>query len=486
MRLFFASTFIALVLVAAPQVSLAAARTLSQGDSGSDVTLLQQNLIKLGYLGAGNAVGYFGNLTLAAVKKFQCAKGVACAGQAGYGNYGPATQAAMQIALAPKQPATLSGSMTPAATGKFEYSGWVPDWRAASGTLDVAPHLSSFKSIMPFGYEVSADGTIVDHAKINQGVWPAFIAQAKAQGVRVVPTILWGDGDAIHATLSDTTKRIALEDAIANLVKQNGFDGIDIDFEAKHAETINYFATFLKGLYARMGSKWVYCTAEARMPLEDRYSQGATIPADATEYANDFAAMNKYCDRVELMAYDQGTVDVRLNSARNAPYAPVADPGWVEDIVRLAAQTISRNKLIVGIPTYGYEYKVTMTGSGYQYDRLWAFNPNYATDLAAQLHITPSRTSANELGFTYIDGASKPQTEGDILVQQTTPTSSIAQNTAQNAFLSPAGAPMNFVTWADAQSMQDKIALAKTLKVRGVAFFSLGGAEDQGIWNLLK
>ena len=102
--------------------------------------------------------------------------------------------------------------------------------------------------------------------------WPAFIAQAKAQNVRVIPTVEWGDGASEQAILSNSTTRIALEDQIANIVKQNNFDGIDIDFEAKQADTINYFSTFLKGLYARMGNKWVYCTAEARMPLEDRYS----------------------------------------------------------------------------------------------------------------------------------------------------------------------------------------------------------------------
>src|SRR6185437_10959642 len=164
--------------------------------------------------------------------------------------------------------------------------------------------------------------------------------------------------------------------------------------EAKQEVTRDYLSTLLKGLYSRMGNKWVYCTIEARQPLIDRYAPGQTPPPDATNYANDFVQMNKYCDRVEVMAYDQGTVDQRLNAARQAPYAPVADPGWVEDLMRLAAQTISRNKLILGIPTYGYEYQVTPQGSGtYTYKRLWAFNPGYATQLASQLGITPVRTS---------------------------------------------------------------------------------------------
>jgi spore germination protein YaaH len=334
---------------------------------------------------------------------------------------------------------------------------------------------------------MSADGHVLDNAHLDQEPWTTLISQAKAHGTRVVPTIMWGHGDQIQAVLSDSAKRIALEDEIANLVKTRGYDGIDIDFEAKQAQTINYFSTFLKGLYQRMGSKWVYCTVEARMPLEDRYLPGQTIPPDATDYANDFSAMNKYCDRVELMAYDQGTVDKRLNVARSAPYAPVADPGWVEDIVRLAAQSISRNKLIIGIPTYGYEYQVTPVSGGYQYKVLWAFNPTYGTQIAQQLGITPHRTSANELGFTYsadtLAAITAPQGNNSTETQQQAPANSTEANLGSQVDTTQ---PFNYMTWSDAQAIQDKVDLAHKLGVRGVALFSLGGAEDQGMWSVLK
>jgi spore germination protein YaaH len=475
----FVSTLVVLAL-AAP--AAAYARTLSAGMSGSDVTALQRQLIARGYLAPGNANGSFGPVTLAAVQKFQCAQKITCSGAA-WGLVGPKTSAALAANAAPVQPTTITAGMTPAATGAFEVSGWIPDWRAASGTADVLPHLSNMTSVMPFGYAVDSSGRLVDHAHIAGEPWASFIAAARAARVRVVPTVLWGSGTAMQSVLSSSAKRVALENAIAAMVKDNGFSGVDIDFEAKEASTINYFSTFLKGLSQRLGSKWLYCTVEARSPLNDRYLPGQTIPPDAANYANDYAAMNTYCDRVELMTYDQGTIDQRLNVARSAPYAPVADPGWVEDVVRLAAQTIARNKLVVGIPTYGYEYRVTPTAAGYQYKVLWAFNPPYALKLAAQFGLTPTRTSANELGFTYIDGAAAAPQNGDVTQgQQGAP----ADATAQNAGSSVSGtAPFNFVTWSDAQAMKDKVDLAKRLGVRGVAFFSLGGADDQGLWQVL-
>ncbi len=477
-------------MIILPVCAFAAVRSLSLGMTGSDVTDLQNKLIAQGYLAAGNNTGRFGPLTETAVKKFQCAKNIVCSSStiSGYGVVGPKTQAALAgTPTSPSTGGTLTGkSLTGPATGSFEISGWVPDWRAASGTADVLPHLSQLKSVMPFGYSVSSTGHLIDHAKISQEPWSSFIAEAKRQKVRVVPTVMWGDGSATQKILSNSTTRIALEDEIANMVKQNGFDGVDIDFEAKQSQTRDYFSTFLKGLYQRLSGKWVYCTVEARQPLVDRFSPGAVIPADAEDFANDYVAMNKYCDRVEIMAYDQGTIDLRLNLARSAPYAPVADPGWVEDLVTLAAQNISKNKLIIGIPNYGYEYEVTKVDGSFRYDRQWAFNPPYAMQIAQQLGITPHRTSANEIGFIYdpkVLKAMAPAGGNATVIQQNTPASTVVQNLGSQVNTNQ---PFNYITWSDPTAIADKVALAHQLGVRGVAIFSLGGAEDQAMWNILK
>lgn len=484
------STFAFIVLLTLLLPSLAHARTLTQGTQGDDVKVLQEKLVAKGYLTA-TPNGYFGPATLAAVKKFQCDKEIVCSGAA-FGIAGPMTQAALNTDkfgnTSVSTGNTLTGkSLTGPYTGPLEFSGWVPDWRLASATADVTPHLSKLKSVMPFAFEMNADGTIRDASEFSKNEWPAFIAAAKAAKVRVVPSIMWGNGDEIHNVLSNTTTRVALENAIAKLVKDNNFDGIDIDFEAKNVETRDYFSTFLKGLYQRMGNKWVYCTIEIRQPINHRYLPGQTIPEDATEFANDYNAINKYCDRVEIMAYDQGTIDQLLNSARMAPYAPVADVGWVEAVTTLAAQNIAKNKIIIGVATYGYEYEVTPQNGSYKYQRLWAFNPKYATDIASKLGITPQRTSANEMGFMYNPStlaAVAPTGSDSTVTQQTTqPATTIAQNSGSQL---DSNQPVNYLVWSDAQAIADKVALAKRLGVRGVAVFSMGGAEDQRMWDILK
>ena len=109
------------------------------------------------------------------------------------------------------------------------------------------PHLSELTEINPFVYTVNTNGTIVDNGSMTQAPWPALIAAAKAQKVRVVPTVMWSNGTAIYNILSVAKTRQALETNIANLAKKNGYDGIDIDFEDKTAATEPYFSLFPSG-----------------------------------------------------------------------------------------------------------------------------------------------------------------------------------------------------------------------------------------------
>jgi len=85
----------------APQgtTSITLTRSLYYGYKGNEVVLLQRYLIGKGHLEAGNDTGYFGPLTRAAVRKFQCAQNIVCSGNestTGWGRAGPKTRAALK------------------------------------------------------------------------------------------------------------------------------------------------------------------------------------------------------------------------------------------------------------------------------------------------------------------------------------------------------------------------------------------------------
>ena len=367
----------------------------------------------------------------------------------------------------------------------FEVSGWIPYWKTASGTQEFITNIDSFKEINPFGYTVKEDGRIYDAAQLSVEPWTTVRALAKEKKIRYIPTVMWSDPDAIHAVLSDPKKRREHIAMIVDEVQANDFDGIDIDYEGKYAKTRPHFSQFLKELYAAMGDKWVQCTIESRTPLGSRYLKPEDIPKDF-EYANDFKAVAKYCDRVRFMTYDQQTIDVKLGKEaddKKEVYGPVSDVRWVEKAIKEAMKTIPKHKIMVGIATYGYEWDVRAYADGYTYDLLSTFNPKYGYDLAAKHNITPMRNVGGELGFTYI-----PEGAPLALPRPTSPWPGnlVAAAAASIATARNTNVGFRMLTWSDADAIEQKVDLARRLGVRGVSVFKIDGGQDPGLWAALE
>lgn len=366
----------------------------------------------------------------------------------------------------------------------FEVSGWIPYWAIEKGTKTASSNLSAFTELNPFAYSVRSNGTLADTANIKKSDWKRLFTSARNSGVAIIPTVMWSDKAAIDKILKDSTLRAAHVKNIAAMVNNGSFDGVDIDYENKGASTRTYFSLFLKELKTAIGDKTLACTIEARTPPDSLYR---TIPANL-EYANDYKEINKYCDRVRIMTYDQQTADWKLNAAASGPYAPLSDTAWVKKVMDLAAKDISKSKLVMGIPTYGHEYEITVSPTGgYSYKKLWAFNPKYATDLARKQNVTPTRGASGEMGFAYLPKNSPAKKTKVVALPNGVAKSETALAQAQ-AYAKASGKStvVNMLWWSDAGAISQKITLAKSLGLAGVAIFKVDGSADSGMWKLLK
>lgn len=468
-------------------------KDLKFGATGAEVTKLQVFLKSHGFFKV-TSVPRFGPATLASVRAFQKAHGISQVG-----TVGPLTRAKIKSVCSSNTsgsitPPTSTDGIIPAQSNSiFEVTGWIPYWRQATGTADTLPHLNKLTEVNPFTYTLKSDGTLMDNGPTNAEPWLSFNAAAKAQGVRVIPTVMTSNGALVHELLSDQTTRIALADHIADVVKTNGYDGIDIDFEGKQARTKDYFSTFLMGLKMRLGDKWLMCTIETRIPDSDRYF-GAEIPADSQVFANDLKAIGTYCDRVRLMTYDQQRIDMKINAdAGTRLYAANGDPAWVEKVVNHMAKDIPRSKILIGVPTYGYEYSVTTyEGGQHLYDILWTFNPGHAQpqkgisapSLTERFGVVPERTYWGEMAITYIPD---PNNTTAAPIISNARMSALAASAAASLYADAYGSNMTYryAVWPDEETTRQKVELAKRLGVRGISIFKLDGGQDPDIWNVL-
>jgi spore germination protein YaaH len=375
-----------------------------------------------------------------------------------------------------------AASTTTAAAAKtpFYYGVWLPFWKSQNGALDISINLDSLHEVSPFSYEMNSKGALVDDLKIGNGSWDGWLGAVHDAGVKIIPTIAWFDGPSIYRLLSSTKKRQAEEDTVTALVKSKKFDGIDIDFESMTTSTKPYYSLFIQGLAIRLhpAKKTLACTIIPRTPVSSLYESN---PLPTVQYAEDYVALNKYCDEVRVMAYDQGTIDLKLDAAKGngTLYAPTADPAWVEKVIKNTIATISPKKIMLGIPTYGYEYQVSWLMGATTYERVRSFTYFDAMDRTDGLGITPYRNNAGELSFTF-SSSTHVENVGPALtsiVASTLPTALAATD--------PNASTTFFVSFSDAQSTADKIALAKKYGLRGAMLFKADGLLDPATWGIM-
>lgn len=367
-----------------------------------------------------------------------------------------------------------------AASTPFYYGAWIPYWTGQAGEQQVAVNLNSLNEVSPFSYEIVNGGTIQDDLGINKGLWTGWMSAVQSGGIKVIPTIAWFNTSGIYNLLSNTTARRAEETKIAQLAAANNFNGIDIDFEAMSPATRPYYSLFIEGLSERLHAEKKVLTCSV-VPRDDPSSVYVVVPPNLS-YAESYPVLNQYCDEVRLEAYDQGTTDLKLDASKGGNgqlYAPVADPAWVTKIIQYAIQYINPKKIMLGIPTYGYEYEVSWNDDVTTYQEVRAWDYFGAMDRADSLGIAPVRDNAGELSYTFT--SSTYIQEPLILTSYVSSTEPAVLDT-----VNPNASTTFFVSFPDATSELQKVALAKQYGLRGVMFFKMDGDIDPSIWSSLN
>src|SRR5579859_3664789 len=180
---------------------------------------------------------------------------------------------------------------------------------------------------------------------------PALTQGAKAHGVKLIASLGGGAAgpDAWYSITKNPDNRKRLFDELEKLIGDNGYDGVDVDWEpgASNKDQEAVFTTFLKALRTRF-PKWTITTA-----------LGAG--KDAAEFT-DWKELSSVVDYFNLMAYDYaggwGT-----NSAHPANLFPSDEvkrnSGYSTDqsvSVLLGQYQVNPAQLLVGLPFYGRQF----------------------------------------------------------------------------------------------------------------------------------
>lgn len=278
----------------------------------------------------------------------------------------------------------------------YEVFGFAPYW-----TINKLENVdfNTLTTFAYFGVPVNSDGSL-DKEDYGYTVFTSkkatdIFKKAHAHGTRVVLTITQMDNDTIDAFLSDEKAQDIAIDQAVHEVKERGIDGINVDFEyvgnpgkAKR----DAFSVFVKKITERMHKE-----VEGSRVTVSVYASSASSPK-----LYDISAIADGSDGIFMMAYDfavagseQATPTAPLYGKKEGKYAyDIATS--VDDFLAL----MPADKLILGVPYYGYNYMVYEPKvKGQTRPRVsWRGKSTAQTYESALNTITPDKTGWDDIG----------------------------------------------------------------------------------------
>lgn len=343
---------------------------------------------------------------------------------------------------------------------------WVPYWKVESGTQKVIDKINLFNQVSPFVYEVDKSGNLVDKTKKKIDLWKKVYSECKSNSVEVIPTIFWAKPQEMHDCLSNSLALKTHTKAILDLVQENNFDGINIDYECLSPDDRPYFLLLMQDLSEQLhkNKKKLACSISAQVSDIATGIHPWNTPKKTALNKKDKIKLHDYqkklsaaCDQFHLMAYDEWGAPCLYSpiQLRNKYYLSHSSNGWVNKIIRYALTYIPANKLILCVPTYGLEFKISHVG---QRRKMPTFAKSRslgwvkAEELAAEKGQTPKRTIGGELAYTYKD-------DNDSL---------------------------KYVCYLDEKSLFDKVKMARRYNLKGLYLFKIDGTEPDKLWPVIK
>ncbi|RYD85495.1 MAG: hypothetical protein EOP54_31265, partial [Sphingobacteriales bacterium] len=201
-----------------------------------------------------------------------------------------------------------------------------------------------------FRGDLVADLSRVDFAKLTHiniafinpdsgGDFPAvpglanFVTQAHAANVKVLASIGGGSAPSYYSTLINPSNRAAFIANVSTFLSSNQLDGIDVDLEG------NLVNADYEG----------FVTALAAAIKPGKLLSGAVATSNGSQYTSTALAAFDY---INVMSYDKTGPWNPSNPGQHSPYKMIVD-----DVLYWSINKgISRTKLNMGLPFYGYGF----------------------------------------------------------------------------------------------------------------------------------
>lgn len=212
------------------------------------------------------------------------------------------------------------------------------------------------KEVMPFWFSIKSPTVIRNDYVTGNPSWPMedTVCLIRRAGLQVIPTMTDGTGKLeLSNYLANPATRATIVKTIVDLVLDNNFDGIDLDYEG--------FA-FVDGnsTWTKTAPRWVALVKELSVALRSHNK----LLSVSTPYVYDpkekqkgyfvyaWADIASSIDRLRIMTYDYSV-------AKPGPIGPIS---WTEKTLKYAVSIMSPSKVYIGLPGYGRDWITSVQG----------------------------------------------------------------------------------------------------------------------------
>lgn len=232
--------------------------------------------------------------------------------------------------------------------------------------------------VSPAWYMIGERGSIqkIEGSRVDH---PRLLETARRESILVRPLLMnvgpsGPDRDKVRALFKDEALRKRHIEEAVSLVVQNGYHGIDLDYEGFRNPELNDLATLVEEMAAALHLRGKTLAVSVEAGRTDD-----VLPA--------WKRIGAAADSVRLMAYGQ----------KPGTPGPFIAEAWIEEQLQRAQKAIPREKLSQGIAVYGLAWKGGETLS-YTYEQ-------FMESLRTR-RITPSRDSKTRM-FSYETGGER-------------------------------------------------------------------------------
>jgi spore germination protein YaaH len=282
-----------------------------------------------------------------------------------------APSAPAQVSTAPPVPSTGSAHAFVLASTGVSFS----DFRA---------HYRNVGVIYPTYFDCTAT------ADLSGRDDPLITGWSKLRGVKVLPRFNCQSTAVLHRILTEPALRARWIDQMVATVQQNGYDGMNLDFEAGAAADRSAFTSFFTELASRLHQNGKLLSIAVS-------GKWADLPDHPRSTFYDYQALAQNADWVFVMAWG-------IHWRTSAP-GPIEDIAWVKAVMDYTATIPNSRRFVIGTPFYGFDWP---NGGG---------TSNPATPLeygdiqaiVRRTGATPRHDSASDsMTFSYQDGSGTP------------------------------------------------------------------------------